>query len=158
FEIPPSLKTKLSYIHRTDGDAEIYFVSNQRNAFDSVDCTFRVAGKTPELWHADTGVMEPAAVWREENGRTIVPLQFDPSGSVFVVFRHKATGSHAVAIATKISGGKTEREPELVIHHAVYGDPSDKSKQIDVTAKLSERVVTGALSVEINNDFAGSDP
>jgi hypothetical protein len=77
----------LAYTHRLDGDTDIYFVSNQRHEFDSDQCTFRVAGKVPELWHPDTGVIEPAPVWNEHNGRTTVALDFDPPGSVFVVFR-----------------------------------------------------------------------
>ena len=160
FEFSPSLKSDLCYIHRTDGDTEIYFVSNQRDQYDSADCTFRVSGKTPELWHADTGVMEPAPVWREENGRTIVPLRFDPSGSVFVVFRHPAAGDHVVAVSKNVQPQKSVHVPELVIHSAVYGvDLTSKTgKTFDLTAKLSRLVENGALSVKIDNDFAGGDP
>jgi hypothetical protein len=73
-----------------------YFVSNQRHETDSVHCTFRVSGKTPELWHPDTGVIERASVWHEQDGRTIVDLNFDPAGSVFVVFRSAASGNQIV--------------------------------------------------------------
>ena len=83
---------KLAYIHRRDGDAEIYFVSNQRRQADTADCSFRVSGKTPELWHPDSGVIERAPVWHEQDGRTTVRLTFDPAGSVFVVFRAAANG------------------------------------------------------------------
>jgi len=158
FEIPPSLKTKLSYIHRTDGDAEIYFVSNQRNAFDSVDCTFRVAGKTPELWHADTGVMEPAAVWHEENGRTTVPLQFDPSGSVFVIFRQTTAEDHAISITKNIQTKKSGHVPKLVIHRAIYGVVTHKPQSVDVTEKVRALLAKGVTEIPANNDFAGSDP
>ena len=51
--------------------------------------SFRVEGKEAELWHPDTGLIEPAE-YQIENGRTNVPLHFDPVGSVFVVFRNKA--------------------------------------------------------------------
>ena len=37
----------LAYAHRVAGDADIYFVSNQRRQFDSAECTFRVSGKIP---------------------------------------------------------------------------------------------------------------
>jgi hypothetical protein len=159
FEFAASGRAKLSYIHRTDGDSEIYFVSNQRDRFDSADCTFRVAGKTPELWHADTGIMEPAPVWHEEHGRTIVPLEFDPSGSVFVVFRKPAARDHAVAISKNIPSKTLAHQPKLVIHRATYGaaELSD-DKKIDLTKKLSGLVEDGALSVQIDNSFAGGDP
>jgi hypothetical protein len=159
FESTSSSNAKLVYIHRLDGDAEIYFVSNQRDHFDSAECEFRVGGKTPELWHPDTGVMEPAPVWREEKGRTIVPLHFDPSGSVFVVFRKPATANHAVAVSTDVSGDKSEHVPQLVIHSAVYGDLQNEApKKVDLTAKLSKLVDNGSLNVEINNALAGGDP
>ncbi len=58
-----SAATHLAYAHRVAGAADIYFVSNQRRQFDSAECTFRVSGKLPELWHPDTGVIEPAPVW-----------------------------------------------------------------------------------------------
>jgi len=48
-----------------------------------------VEGREADLWHPDTGAIEPAA-YRIANGRTTVPLHFDPYGSVFVVFRNKA--------------------------------------------------------------------
>jgi hypothetical protein len=159
FEFAPSSRARLSYIHRTDGGSEIYFVSNQRDQFDSADCTFRVAGKTPELWHADTGVMEPAPVWHEEKGRTIVPLEFDPSGSVFVVFRKPAPKDHVIAISKNIASTKLSHQPELVIHHATYGAAElNADKKIDLTEKLSRLVENGALSVQINNALAGGDP
>ena len=88
-----SAGTNLAYTHRVDGTAHIYFVSNQRRESSSADCTFRVNGKVPELWHPDTGRIETAAVWSENDGRTHVKLDFDPAGSVFVVFRQLATGA-----------------------------------------------------------------
>jgi hypothetical protein len=92
-------KSKMAFIHRRTADTDIYFVSNQRDQFDSLACTFRVSGKAPELWYPDTGRIEQAPVWREEDGRTIVPLQFDPAGSVFVVFRKKAGAGDHIASA-----------------------------------------------------------
>ena len=48
-------------IHRRDGDAEIYFVANRGPRAERVRCTFRVAGKAPELWDAVTGQHSPLA-------------------------------------------------------------------------------------------------
>ena len=91
--IQPDFKTvgpaaaDLPWIHRRLGENDLYFVSNQRNERLTVTASFRVDGKTPELWHADTGTVEPVRAWTYKNGRTEVTLEFDPCGSVFVVFR-----------------------------------------------------------------------
>ncbi|MCL5743973.1 MAG: glycosyl hydrolase [Acidobacteria bacterium] len=78
------------YIHRRAGDTHIYFVSNQANHPQQVDCVFRVAGKQPELWDAVTGEIRNLPEFQEEKGRTVVPLQFAPRESCFIVFRGAA--------------------------------------------------------------------
>lgn len=81
----------LDYIHRTTAEAEIYFVANQTNCWQEAICTFRVAGKAPELWDPVSGVAHRAAAWSENNGRITLPIQFAPYGSMFVLFRQPAT-------------------------------------------------------------------
>ncbi len=117
--------------------ADIYFVSNQRRQFDSAECTFRVSGKIPELWHPDTGVIEPAPVWSAQDGRTTVRLDFDPAGSVFVIFRHAAEGADHVVAASGSFAAEPAVTPKLEIQHAVYA-ATDGAGGMDVTAKLSE--------------------
>jgi hypothetical protein len=85
----PKVDTFLVSIHRRSTDADIYFVANRADRVEDVEISFRVEGKAAELWHPDTGEIEPAE-YRIANGRTTVPLRLDPWGSVFVVFRHPA--------------------------------------------------------------------
>ena len=42
--------------------------------------------KEPELWYAETGTVKKAS-FKTAEGRTTVPLQLEPWGTVFVVFR-----------------------------------------------------------------------
>ncbi len=84
-------ETKINWIHRRAGDAEVYFVASETNIPVTVDATFRVTGKVPEFWCPDTGRIETVGIWKTENGRTTVPIKFDPCGSVFVVFRKAGT-------------------------------------------------------------------
>ncbi|HVM50781.1 MAG TPA: glycosyl hydrolase [Candidatus Acidoferrum sp.] len=88
-----ALPPVLDYIHRSAKRADIYFVSNPSNASEAADCTFRVAGKTPELWDPVSGSTRPASAWSAQDGRTTLPLQFPPNGSMFVVFRKPAPRS-----------------------------------------------------------------
>jgi hypothetical protein len=85
-----SPQAKFDWIHRRDGDCEIYFVSNQSALPATADVVFRVRGKHPELWDAVTGRIRELPDWRMEDGRTAVPLKFAPRESYFVVFRRSA--------------------------------------------------------------------
>lgn len=84
--------TELAFVHRRLADGDVYWVSQRNARAEDVEATFRVAGKAPELWHPDTGVVEPAS-YRIADGRTIVPLHLDPNDAVFVVFRKAATAA-----------------------------------------------------------------
>lgn len=94
----------LLYTHRKTADTDIYFVCNQRRSFEDVVCAFRVGQKQPEIWDATTGMVLPAPVYTTVGGITQVPLQLDPYGSVFVIFRHKNSkpGINAVSNGNKI--------------------------------------------------------
>ena len=86
----PEADTELMFLHRKLDDGDLYFVDNRNDRAESVDATFRVSGKWPELWDAATGLLSPVS-YQISAGRTIVPLKLDPYGSVFVVFRAVAT-------------------------------------------------------------------
>ncbi len=82
----PESDTRLEFLHRKLAGADIYFVDNRSDRAEKLDATFRVTGKAPELWRAETGSMKPAT-YTTEAGRTTVPLTLEPWGTVFVVFR-----------------------------------------------------------------------
>ena len=92
----PETDTRLLFVHRKLADGELYFVDNRNDRDEVVDATFRTAGKAPELWHADTGEIEPVS-FHIANGRTTVPLHLEPWGTVFVVFR-KATEKESLQL------------------------------------------------------------
>ncbi len=79
--------------HRVSNGEDLYFLTNQEHQYQKVEVAFRITGKVPELWDASSGERIDAPEWRVEGGRTIVSMNFDPAGSVFVVFRRRATKS-----------------------------------------------------------------
>ncbi|MDR1958550.1 MAG: hypothetical protein LBQ54_05855 [Planctomycetaceae bacterium] len=79
------------YVHRTTGDGEIYFVTNQTGKPVSFSPQFRVEGLVPELWDADTGEMRTLPAFVQKEDITEVPLKLDAFGSAFVVFRNRGT-------------------------------------------------------------------
>ena len=162
--VPPDFvctnaQSRVMYIHRLVEGADVYFVSSQRPVADEVTCSFRVSGLAPELWHPDTGKIEPAPVYTERDGRVSVPLRFDPAGSVFVVFRAPAPADHAVAV--RRTGAEEAKAPvfELKVLKAEYGafddevDPECK----DVTAQVKASVKAGSRKIRAGNELAG-DP
>jgi hypothetical protein len=147
--------TQLVYTHRVAGPTDIYFVSNQRRKADSTECTFRVDGRIPELWHPDTGVMETAPIWNTQDGRTTVRLDLDPAGSVFVIFRRPA--GHADHVVSAASTAGDSIASKLEIARAIY-TATDNTGEMDVTAKLSSLVRNGELTVKVGNEAFGNDP
>jgi hypothetical protein len=109
FEFAAEPGQSLDYIHRRDGETEIYFIASRTNVARSARCTFRISGKAPEIWDAVAGTHAFAPAFTERDGRTQLPLDFAPCGSCFVVFRqpsasHPATAaSNAVALTPLLS-------------------------------------------------------
>ncbi|HEX7881322.1 MAG TPA: glycosyl hydrolase, partial [Afipia sp.] len=76
----------IPFVHRKLVDGDSYFLVNRKDRAETIEAHFRVTGKAPELWHAETGMSE-AASYRIGNGETVVPLTLGPEESVHVVFR-----------------------------------------------------------------------
>jgi hypothetical protein len=89
FRVEGQAGTDLSFVHRSLPSGEIYFVDNRQNQPTQSTVSFRVEGKVPELWHADSGATE-AISYRMGSGRTQASLMLDAHETAFVVFR-KAT-------------------------------------------------------------------
>jgi hypothetical protein len=81
------VREEIHYIHRNVDGHEVYFVASGVPEARRFLCTFRVKAKRPELWWPDTGRIETVAVYDELDDGTQIPLNLDPYGSVFVVFR-----------------------------------------------------------------------
>ncbi len=77
--------SEVSWIHRHDGDREIYLVVNRTDSTQNLQVKFRITGKEPQLWHPDHGNSEEVAYQMHEDN-TEVPLLLEPKESVFVVF------------------------------------------------------------------------
>lgn len=85
----PQEDTRLMVVHRKMEHVDCYWVNNRNNRREDLEATFRISGREAEIWHPESGSIEPAS-YRIENGLTSVPLQLEPHDAVFVVFRHKA--------------------------------------------------------------------
>jgi hypothetical protein len=81
------------YIHRVAEGRDVYFLASSDAQSRTFNCSFRVTGKSPELWHPDSGHGERLAHYQEQGGRTRVPVRLDPYGSAFIIFSPPTVGT-----------------------------------------------------------------
>lgn len=160
FQYSGSEDPDLRYIHRIIDGADVYFVSNQTHRFISVDCTFRATG-TPELWHPETGTIEQAAMYRQDQGATTIPMLLAPAESVFVAFQQAGSGRNPLTEVRhnnrSILEVSPDDQPALTIQQAVYGVLGQEAQTIDLTRELSAMVRGGQLDIIPSWDIA-ADP
>jgi hypothetical protein len=150
------------FLHRRTEAADIYFVANGKPYETTAACGFRVAGKIPELWSPDTGQIEPAGVYEEKDGITRVALTLGPSGSVFVVFRERASGADPVVRVLRegeplLSAGLA-LTAKVTVRHARYGVLDDPQRTRDVTTQVALKAEAGQLSFPVTAMTEGGDP
>ena len=100
-----SARGTIDWIHRRAENVDIYFVASRWDPEEKIAATFRVTGRQPELWNPVTGEIRDAQSFLQADGRTTVPLELGPRGSVFVVFRR--------SISTSVAGKSQSNYPEL---------------------------------------------
>lgn len=87
-----------NYYHRRSNTEDIYFVYNHNQTQpETLNCSFLIDGKIPELWNSQTGEITKLAEYEHENGRTKVAIPLKPQESVFVVFRESSANYPKVA-------------------------------------------------------------
>lgn len=77
---------QIHFIHRTVMGDDVYFVSNHRRRSEDITATFRVNGKVPYIWNAETGETDIPVAYQEVKGMTKVTFTLAESGSAFLVF------------------------------------------------------------------------
>ncbi len=118
----------IHYGHRTLGDQEIYFLSNQTEDIQFVTPEFRVAGMQPELWEATTGYIRDLPAYEQKGSVTAVPLKLEPYESVFVVFRKPAGEAGAAGVKANYPEPEWIHEintPWTVSFDPAWGGPED---------------------------------
>jgi hypothetical protein len=101
--LPPDCRLpedrSVHYGHRTLGNIDIYFISNQTGEEKIISPEFRVTGKQPQLWEAASGTIRALPAFEIRKQTTAVPLRLAANESVFVVFADKAPNSGLTNIA-----------------------------------------------------------
>ena len=84
------------HLHRRVEGTEVYFVTNNSDSYQENAAVFRVGRRIPELWDAEAGRAEPAAVYSLEREGVRIPLRLKPYESVFYVFQEAAEPAHVI--------------------------------------------------------------
>lgn len=160
-----SADAQVLFVHRKLDDGDVWFLNNRRPFAETVEARFRVTGKQPELWYADTGKSE-AVSYRIENGETVVPMTLDAEDSVFVVFRKPAQAdSRMIKKVTPITVANLE-SPWQVAFQSGRGAPSgvalpklaSLSEQADPAVKYFSGLATYKTSFTLPKPVSPSSP
>ena len=79
-------------------DADIYFISNQKDEMIEIRPEFRIRSRQPELWDATTGRIRTLPAYEVTAAGTVVPLKLYPYESAFIVFRRSATKAEGTGL------------------------------------------------------------
>jgi hypothetical protein len=113
----------IPFVHRKLDDGDSYFLVNRNDRTEAIEAHFRVTGKAPQLWHAETGSFEDVS-YRIADGGTVVPLTLGAEESVHVVFRKPASASTRTVKAPTLVGLETLDGPWAVAFQQGRGAPA----------------------------------
>lgn len=111
------------WIHRHLDGEELYFLSNQTEQELSLNVSFRITGLVPERWDPDSAEIAGLEGFKEEKGRTIVPLKLSPRESVFVFCRKAGKRNAAAADDQPRRGSLDLKGPWSVAFSGKRGGP-----------------------------------
>ena len=130
----------LRFVHRHTGRADIYWINNPEGPAKSVELSFRVKGKKPEIWHPETGKREEVT-YRTEGGRTVVKVELVENDALFVVFNGPAEQEAVTLPELKEVNVNTINIPWQVAFQENRGAPA--SAQFDQLINLADSDVDG---------------
>lgn len=82
------------YLHRRKDGLDLYFLTNtSQTDRGRVTISFEQVAR-PELWDPNTGAVRPIPVYRVEDGRLVIELDFPPSESYIVVLSGEIDAPH----------------------------------------------------------------
>ncbi|MGY6648015.1 glycosyl hydrolase [Wenyingzhuangia sp. IMCC45574] len=159
FSVENGSNHQVDFIHRKTGESDIYFVVNSQRESKKLACRFRVTGKQPELWNAETGKITNASIWKNNgDGTTTVSIPFTSQGSVFVVFKKSiATEEHLVNASFLVEKPVVKALPNLQIIKAEYGTFLPDGL-VDVTDVVVQSIKNNNLHVHATRSLCSGDP
>jgi alpha-L-rhamnosidase len=78
--------SSIPFVQRTLADGESFFIANQKDRTETIEARFRVKGKVPEIWRAETGRAE-SVNYHNDGDEIVIPLTLTADESFHIVFR-----------------------------------------------------------------------
>ena len=135
-----NISDDLRFVHRHTSRADIYWINNPEGPAKTVELSFRVKGKKPEIWHPETGKREEVT-YRTEGNRTVVKVKMVENDALFVVFNGPAEQDAVTLPELKESALLTLDTPWNVSFQEKRGAPA--SAQFDKLINLADSEVDG---------------
>jgi hypothetical protein len=117
----------LDWIHRRDRGTDMYFVANIGTRPVAARVAFRTTAGAPQLWDPVSGSIRGLPAFAVEGARTVVPLEFEPKRSYFVVFSSGTAARRTAPAANFPAAGVVAemRGPWQVSFDPSRGGPAD---------------------------------
>jgi len=107
---------EIDFIHRRTDSEDIYFVSNSSRSEQEITCVFRVDNnRLPELWDAETGLIQRELQYSKEEDGISIDLTMDPFASRFVIFRDHSSGKNDEGLTYDLQYGLSKQTGEDLI-------------------------------------------
>jgi hypothetical protein len=153
-ELLPDLNTQqrdsvnLIYLHKKSGDIDFYFIANQTDKELRREFTFRIGGKTPEIWDPQYGTVTRPAIFGSTENTTTIPRTLKPFESVIFVFRNQKPEHFIVSVSQngKVlfpagAGKKPEALPNLQIENGSFVGITGMAGNFELTTN-SDEIIT----------------
>lgn len=164
-DFEPGSVGEFPFVHRRLADGDSYFVVNRTREAQQLTARFRVTGKQPELWHAESGKVTLVS-FEQKGDYTHVPLDLAADDSVFVVFRKPTQKTAFKLIAPAITTVGNVESPWAVNFQPNRGAP--ESSQFDSLIAWNEhdnpgiKYFSGIASyhntLDLPNDWQSGQP
>lgn len=139
--------TDIKFIHRQAEGEDFYFVFNDSDQAHRVSLKFRQTGRQPEIWDPVTGRRAAAQIFEVGAKEITVPVDFEPNGSVFVVFRSPLPErwvTSAVPVDLSLKTGPVLTESNVV----EVKDNAGQTREVKLPQAPAGQVLQGPWEVE----------
>lgn len=115
---------QVRFVHRHLDDGEVYFLNNRGDQAVEIHGNFRVTGRAAQFWIPESGKTLDVS-YTSARGFTAVPIRLEPWGSVFVVFRGKASSRGRIVPSQVYAPLASVEGPWHVAFQANRGAPAE---------------------------------